>query len=71
MQAEKRHIRGSGDVTGVCEMNISPEKNARRKIGFGSTKSGAGQQFLLKDCKAMARPKGVCFSQTPVGIASL
>ena len=52
--------------TGVCEKDASPENNTPRKIGFRSTKSGAGEQFLLKNRKAKARTPGVCFSQTPV-----
>ena len=32
-----------------------------RKIGLQSTKSGAGLQFLLKDCQVKARTKGVSF----------
>ena len=51
--------------TGVCEKNTPPEKKTCEKIGFQSTKAGAGQQFLLLDCRARARIEGV-FVQTPV-----
>ena len=37
------------------------------QIGFQSTKSGPGEQFLLEDCKAKAPAKGVLVSQTPLG----
>ena len=43
-----------------------PEKNTCREKSFQSTKSGAGEQFLLLDFRAAAHPKGVFFSQTPV-----
>ena len=52
--------------TGVYDKNTPPRKKTSRNIGFRSTKSGAGQQFLLRDCKARAHPKGVFISQTPV-----
>ena len=45
--------------TDVCEINTPPENNAIRNIGFRSKTSGAGWQFLLKDCKARARLKRV------------
>ena len=48
------------------EKNTPPEKKALGKIGFQSTKSGAGEQFLPLDCMATGRVKGMCFSQTPV-----
>ena len=46
--------------------NTPPEKNTGGKTGFQSTKSGAGEQFLLLDFMAKARIKGVVVSQTPV-----
>ena len=52
--------------SGVCEKNTPPEKNTCGKISFQSTKSGAGEQFLLQDCRARACAKGTLFSQTPV-----
>ena len=39
-----------GIPTGVCEKDIPPEKNTHCKIGFQSTKSGAGEQLLSLDC---------------------
>ena len=48
------------DPTGVCEQKHPPEKSSHWNIGFQSTKSGAGEQFLLLDCRAMACTKGVC-----------
>ena len=44
----------------VCEKNTPPENHIRGKISFQSTKSGAGEQFLLLDCKARAFAKGMC-----------
>ena len=35
-------------------------------ISFQSTQSGAGEQFLLLDCRARACAKRTFFSQTPV-----
>ena len=52
--------------TDVCEKNIPRENNTYRKVGFGSTKSGAGLQLSLKNCEAKARTKGVFCLQTPV-----
>ena len=54
--------------TGVCEKNTPPEKRTLGKIGFRSTKSGAGEQFLPLECKAKACAKAVSFSETPVRI---
>ena len=53
--------------TGVCEKNTPPEKKKDGNIGFGNTESGAGEQFLLLDCMAKARAKGV-FLFTDTGI---
>ena len=39
------------NAIGVCEKNTPPEKNARWNISFQSTKSGAGEQFLLSSHK--------------------
>ena len=36
--------------TGVCEKNIPPEKKTCGKVSSRNTNSGAGEQFLLKDC---------------------
>ena len=58
-------MRGDTDS---CETSTPREKSTRRKIVVWSTKSWAGWQFLLKDCKARAHPKGVFVSQTPVGM---
>ena len=38
----QRFARNHGNDAGVCEKNIPPKKNTIRKIGFRSTKSGAG-----------------------------
>ena len=45
---------------------IPPENTTHCNISFQSTKSGAGEQFLLLDCRARACAKGMFFSQTPV-----
>ena len=48
----------------VSVKNDTPsEKKRRGKTGFQSTKAGAGEQFLLLDCRATARAEGVVFSQ--------
>ena len=39
--------------------NTPPEKKTHGNISFKNTKSKAGEQFLLRDCKARAHPKGV------------
>ena len=52
--------------TGVSEKNTPPGRKTLWKIGFQSTESGAGMQFLPLDCLAKARAKGVFFPQTPV-----
>ena len=46
--------------TGVCEKNTPREKKTTRgRIGYPGTKSGAREQFMLLDCVANARLKGV------------
>ena len=52
--------------TGVCGKSTPPEKTTLGKMSFQSTKSGAGEQFLLQDCRAKAHVKGVCCLYTPV-----
>ena len=54
------------DHTGACEKNTPPKKKTREVISFENAKSGAGEQFLLLDCRARACAKGVFISQTPV-----
>ena len=46
-------------LTGVREKNPPPEKNTPWKISFPSTKCGAGEQLLPKDCLAKAPTKGL------------
>ena len=46
--------------------NTPPEKKTRGKISFKNTKSGAGEQFLLQDCKAKACRNVVLVHKTPV-----
>ena len=45
----------------VCDNYMCLKKNNSwaAKLGFKSTKSGTGEQFLLKNCKAKAHTKGV------------
>ena len=38
--------------------SVPPEKNIRGVISIQNTKSGAGEQFLLQDCRAKAGAKG-------------
>ena len=52
--------------TGVCEKNTPREKNTHWNVSVQSTKSGAGLQFLLWDCRAEACAKGIICSQAPV-----
>ena len=47
-----------------CEQNTPPKTCGT--ISFPSTKSGAGEQFLLPDCSGTARTKGMLSSQRPV-----
>ena len=47
-------------------VNTPREKETKRKMGSRGTRAGAGEQFLLKDCRTEAHPKGVFYSQTPV-----
>ena len=47
--------------TGVCEKNTPPEKKTLGTISLQSTKSGAGEGFLLLGRMANARAKGVFF----------
>ena len=62
----------SYQYTGVC-VCVCENKIQRRRIlgqrGFQSTKSVAGAQFLLKDCKAKVREKGALFSYTHTDIS--
>ena len=53
---------------GVCEQDAPPEKKTYGKTTSQSTKSGAGEQFLLQPYEAEAPVNGVSFSQTPVGV---
>ena len=46
---------------GECHV-LSGTANPEGQIGFHSTKSGAGEQFLLKDFEASIRVKGVFLS---------
>ena len=46
--------------------NTPPERRSRRNISFESTESGAGEQFLLQDYRAMVDTKGVFLSLTLV-----
>ena len=46
----------------VCEWKHTPPKTTLGQIGLRRTTSRAGEQFMLKDCKANVRAKGVlCF----------
>ena len=46
---------------GVCEKNTPPEHHTHWNRSLLSTKSGAGEQFLLWDCRAKSSMKGVLF----------
>ena len=43
------------------EKNTPPKDRTRWKISFDSTKSGAGEQFLLLDCRGQAPVQVVFF----------
>ena len=47
------------------------KKKACGIISFQSTRSGAGEQFLLQDCRAKPGIKGVFSSQKPVFVAAV
>ena len=51
---------------GVCDKNTPPEKGTGRTIRLQSTKSEAGEQFLLLDCRAEARVKNMFFTDTGI-----
>ena len=53
-----------GYDTGVCGQINPWEKNTHGNMSCQSTKSGAGLQFLLWDCRARACAKGVFFTDT-------
>ena len=53
--------------TGVCEKITPTEEYAEWNISFQSTQSGAGEWFLLLDCRARACAKGV-FLFTDTGV---
>ena len=50
----------------VSEKNKHSGENTCGKTSLQSAKSGAGEQFLRLISMATVRPKGMCFSQTPV-----
>ena len=72
IEAAPCHHNGNakGD-TRVCDKNTPSERTTRANFGFGKTKSGAGEQFLLFDCRAGACAEGVLISQTLVAPESL
>ena len=49
--------------TGVC---VKKTRLAIRRRSLKNTESGAGEQFLLLDCRIRVSVKGLFFSQTPV-----
>ena len=51
-------------AAGVCEKDTPPEKSTHWNSSFQNTKSGAGEQFLLLDCRARACAKGLFFFHT-------
>ena len=52
--------------TGVCERTTPPKNHTRWSVSFQKTKSGAGEQFLLLDCKARACAKIMFLSGTGI-----
>ena len=66
-----RHVLCSRRVKSIVRYrclnkNTPPEKKVCGQISFRSIQPGAGEQFLLKGCRARARRKGQLFSQTTV-----
>ena len=58
--------------TGVCvcvRKRTTPGKQQLGRIGLRSTKPGAGEQLLPKDCRAEARVKEVAISYSAWGAA--
>ena len=56
--------------TGVCKKTLLRKiMHIGQLISFQSTKSGAGEQFLLLGVMAKASVKGVFCSQTPVRLS--
>ena len=47
--------------------NTPPDQKTLGSIGLKSTTSGPGEEFLLLDCRARARVKGVFFADTGMG----
>ena len=45
----------------MCEKKAPPDGKTLGSISLKSTKSGGGEQFLLLDCRATARRKGMLF----------
>ena len=69
-QLSKQRLLGWSDDAGLelgrrrigeCHV-LSGAANPEGPTGFHSTKSGAGEQFLLKDCEATVRVKGMFLS---------
>ena len=54
-------LAGFAIIPVSMKKNIPPENKPIRKIGFRSTKSGDGEQFLQLDYMAEARTKGLFF----------
>ena len=58
---QQRDIIITIDPMSAQKENTPREKNTQWSTSFQSTTSEAGEQFLLKDCRARACAKGVCF----------
>ena len=46
-------------MTRVSEKHTPPEKRTLGTISMTNTESGAGERFLVEDCRAKALTKGV------------
>ena len=55
------HVSERTTPAGVCENNTPPERKILGNISLKDTKSGAGEEFMLQDCRARACSKGVFF----------
>ena len=59
-------LRSTYVVLVSVNKNTPPQRKSLRTISLKNIKSGAGEQFLPKDCRSKACLKGLFFSQTPV-----
>ena len=61
------------DLETIIPVSVKKHTSRTKNIisAFRASNHGAGEQFLLLDCRARACAKGVCFLQTPVSYYSI